>query len=232
MCTASPLHHRNHRHTTTPPQTPPPPSARMHTMPAMHGLLGCHGASWICPAHRVQREREREREGGREGEDVGRKRLLEWRTGGDMRWGGQQRKKKTQREIAEGLKTKIKASVGGGERVGRKKKRQKAAKRLKRRQQQQQEEQSPLKKSHNFWCKRAAWQEAVTPSVLYPSAHHSIPALHTYTSSPFMGSPAGRGLGAVVAVQTQTHSYTHSCTQSHLRRPVEKHFLDRLQQAR
>lgn len=30
------------------------PSDRIHTMPAMHGLLGCHGSSWICPAHREQ----------------------------------------------------------------------------------------------------------------------------------------------------------------------------------
>ena len=232
MCTASPLHHRNHRHTTTPPQTPPPPSARMHTMPAMHGLLGCHGASWICPAHRVQRERERKR--GRErGRGCWQKKIIGVEDGRGHEVGWAAEKKKDPERDCRRTENQDKGECRGWREGGEEeKKRQKAAKRLKRRQQQQQEEQSPLKKSHNFWCKRAAWQEAVTPSVLYPSAHHSIPALHTYTSSPFMGSPAGRGLGAVVAVQTQTHSYTHSCTQSHLRRPVEKHFLDRLQQAR
>lgn len=52
-----------------------------------------------------------------------------------------------------------------------------------------------------------SWQEAVTPSVLYPSAHHSTSHTPPYKKVLSWGSPAGSGLGAVVAVQ---HTHTHT----------------------
>lgn len=93
------------------------------------------------------------------------------------------------------------------------------------------------KSSKNFWSslKGANWQEAVTPSVLYPSAHRSPPPhppSRTNIQS-FHGESSWRWAGGCCCrSNTNTHMHSHTYARSHLRGPTEKHFLDRLQQAR